>query len=898
MPDFCISYNKADKAWAEWMAWHMEQAGYTTVLQAWDFRPGGNFVLHMQRAATEAERTIAVLSPDYLAALFTQPEWAAAFVQDPTGEKGVLVPVRVRECDPSGLLKAIVYIDLVGKDEAAARDALLEGVKHGRAKPATAPSFPGGPAAPAPSGAPAPRFPGSLPAVWNVPNRNPNFTGRQDMLDTLRGALTSGRAVAVTQAITGLGGIGKTQLAVEYAHRFAWDYDQVWWAGAEEPAAIPSRYAALAAELRLPERDDPDERVVVAAVLKWMRTHGHWLLVLDNAPEPEAIKDFRPAAGVGHVIITSRHPQWSGAAEDLSLPLMPPDEAADFLLRRSKQTDRAGAAELAEELGYLPLALEQAAAYIEATGRSFAQYLAMYKKAGMGLLKKQPHPLDYPHTVATTWEIALRAAAKECPAAADLLNLCAFLAPDDISRAWLRDGAEYLPKRLAAAVRDELAFDEAVAALRRYSLIEATPDALSVHRLVQAVARDRVAPQQERVWATAALEVVNQACPYNSGDVRHWPTCGRVLPHALAAAAQGESLGIPEPTGRLLNQMGRYLHSRAQFVAARDCLKRALRLDEAAYGVDHPVVASIVNNLGSVLRDLCDLPGAKACAERALCIDEKAHGADHPIVARDVNNLGSVLQDMGDLAGAKLRFERALDIAETSYGTDHPFVAAIASNMGAVLSALGDLPGSRQCHERALRIDAATFGGDDVRVANAFNNLSAVLRDMGDLPGAKLYAERALHIDERAYGPDHPSIGRDSNNLGTVLQDLGDLPGAKSCYERALRISEASYGADLPYVATVACNLGSVLRDMGDLPGARQCIERALRIDEGAYGPGHAQVANDLNNLSLVLRDMDDMAAAKRRLKRALLIAEAALGPDHPRTNLYRRNLLSLGPEK
>jgi hypothetical protein len=183
MKHFFVSYTGADQQWAEWIAWQLESAGYSVTIQAWDFRPGSNFVLEMQRAASEAERTIAVLSPNFLASRFTQPEWAAAFAQDPTGEKGTLLPVRIRECDVEGLLRGIVYIDLVGADEATAKRKLLAGIQRGRANPATAPAFParvGGMTPPL-------RFPGALPAIWNLPFlRNPNFTGRAELLQQLR----------------------------------------------------------------------------------------------------------------------------------------------------------------------------------------------------------------------------------------------------------------------------------------------------------------------------------------------------------------------------------------------------------------------------------------------------------------------------------------------------------------------------------------------------------------------------------------------------------------------------------------------------------------------------------------------------------------------------------------
>lgn len=241
--DFFISYNKADRTWAEWIAWQLEEAGYSTVLQAWDFRPGSNFIFDMQQATTHAARTIAVLSPDYLAAKFTVPEWTAAFGQDPTGERGTLLPVRVRECESKGMLPQMVYLDLVGVPETKAENILLTGVQRRRAKPAAAPRFPGTPQR---SVINKPRFPGTLPPIWNIPhNRNLNFIGRQDFLGELRSAFTSGQSTLI-QAIYGLGGVGKTQTAVEYAYRYATEYEIVWWVRSEEAETLAADYTRKA----------------------------------------------------------------------------------------------------------------------------------------------------------------------------------------------------------------------------------------------------------------------------------------------------------------------------------------------------------------------------------------------------------------------------------------------------------------------------------------------------------------------------------------------------------------------------------------------------------------------------------------------------------------------------
>ncbi|HKP52096.1 MAG TPA: toll/interleukin-1 receptor domain-containing protein [Chloroflexia bacterium] len=413
MKDFFISYNKADRSWAEWIAWQLVEAKYEVAIQAWDFRPASNFVVNMQQAAEDAERTIAVLSPDYFTAEFTHSEWTAAFVQDPKGEKGILVPVLVRETDLKGLWRSINYIKLVGLDEEAARDALLAGVRRERATPTTQPNFPD---APQRSVSKRPRFPGALPGTWNVPHqRNPNFTGREELLTNLRAALTSGQHAAVTQAIHGLGGVGKTQLAIEYAYRYAAEYDIVWWVRSEEPSTLAAGYAALATKLGMPEQSAKDQVAIAQAVREWLGQNSGWLLVFDNAPNQNAVRDYLPQGATGHVIITSRDSNWRGVATPLPVQVLTQDESVNFLLKRTGQTDRAAAAKLAEELGNLPLALEQAGAYMEESGRSLSAYLELFQTRQREILKRGTLSTDYPATVATTWELSFQEVQKASP---------------------------------------------------------------------------------------------------------------------------------------------------------------------------------------------------------------------------------------------------------------------------------------------------------------------------------------------------------------------------------------------------------------------------------------------------------------------------------------------------
>lgn len=807
--DFFISYNSADKSWAEWIAWQLEEAKYTTILQAWDFRPGHNFMMEMDEASEKTDRTIAVLSPDYFESAFCKLEAFTALVEDPASKMGRLLPIRVREFERKGLMQSIVYIDLLGLDEEAAKKALLGGIKFERAKPSTPPGFPG-----SRSVTEKPRFPGALPPVWNVPfNRNPNFTGRRSLLSDLHAALNSGQYAALTQAITGLGGVGKTQLALEYVYSYINEYEIVWWLRSEEPSTLAADYASLAGALNLPESKLADQNIVVKAMRQKLGQLEDWLLIFDTAGKPENIDPYLPQGGGGHVIITSRNQDWDVLAREMPIRVFEEDEAVEFILTRTGEENSDSAKELALELDRLPLALEQACAYIKTCKRSIAGYLELYRQRKTELLKFPISRTDYGYTVATTWEISFQQVQEESEADADLLNLCAFLAPDKIPKSLIVGGAEHLPEPLASAVADELKFDDALAALRRYSLLIVADDTLSVHRLVQAVTRDRLSGEKQKMWADAAVRLVNDAFPYDSDDVRTWDECSFFLPHAIAAAEHAERLeASPEATGSILNEAGSYLWKRAEFSVAKSAYERAFKIYEKVYGPEHPNIAPMVNNLGSVLYDMGDLAGAKKCFERALEINEKTYGPEHPIVATIVNNLGLVQKDIGDLAGATKCFERALEIDEKTYGLEHPTVASRVNNLGTVLYDVGDLEGAKKCYELALKINEKTYGPEHPNVATIVNNLGSVLYDMGDLVGAKKSYERALKIDEKIYGPEHPTVAILVGNLGRVLRDQGDRDRAKVNFERTLYILQKFFDGNHPYIKTARNDLESLDR--------------------------------------------------------------------------------------
>jgi tetratricopeptide (TPR) repeat protein len=805
-PHFFVSYTGVDHAWAEWIAWQLEDAGYTVVVQKWDFRPSSDFVHKMQEATERAHRTIAVLSSAYLASGFGEAEWRVAFAKDPTGEQGLLLPVRVEEVAPPGLLKTRTYIDLVGLNEEAAREELLAGVERGRAKPTTAPPFPA-PAATRPTTPESPPFPGAGPAISNLAPRNPNFTGRETLLTELEEHLAAGSVTAVV-ATHGPGGIGKSQLALEYAHRHWADYDLIWWVSADSPLIIVTGFGGLAPHLGVDV--GVNEEAVVSAVLAELGRRDRWLVVFDNAEQAGDVAPYRPGGGGGHILITSRNPVWGAIATPLTVEELDRDEAVAFLLQRTGSCDEETSATLAEELGRLPLALAQAAAYAEQVPLSLAEYLDRYRSRRTELLARG-RPVDYPDTVATTWQLNFEAVIDTSQAAVQLLQIAAFLAPEPIPLDLFTERPELLPTDLATAVGDQLAFDDAVGALYRYSLVARDRDGLRLHRLVQAVVRDDLSSAEATVTIERTEEILRAAWPDRSQEPQTWQRCAVLLPHALAIAEHAEDRRLAlQNTSILLNEVGIYLGRRAEDQAARQQHERALRIREEVFGPDHPDVAISLVNLGGVLVSLGDREGARDHLQRALTILEAAYGRDHPDVGTTLAGLATALRGLGDHGTARQHLDRAVAIFEAAHGPDHPDVAKALATLSNVLFEVEELESAQEKIERALAI--AQTVEDEYLEASALVSLGRVLRARGDPNSAKEVLERALPMLERILGDDHPDVGGALLYLGNVFVLLDDLATARARFERALVIFRTKLGENHEYTQHTARRL----RDISD----------------------------------------------------------------------------------
>ena len=770
------------------------------------------------------------------------------------------------------------------------------------------------------------------------------FKGRDKALDDLRASLASAKGAAVTgRALHGLGGIGKTRLAIEYAWAHEKDYSALLFVRADDPATLEGNLAALAGPdvLDLPEKEAKEDAAKIAAVLGWLEAHPTWLLILDNVDDEKAVaaaKNLMPRLKGGHAIVTARAANFPGSLHTFELDALDEDAATQFLIERTvgdretAKDDAAQARSLARELGGLALGLEQAGAHISTERIGFARYLRIWNENRDAVLAWGDETLTgSDKTLATTWTTSV---ARLSPESRRLLDRLAMLAPDAI------------PNTLFdVAVPGEAAGYDAYDArkgLYAYSLATQAKDedgaakGLVVHRLVQDFARRAMSGERQEAALHEALEWVNSACDGDPWDVRTWPVLDPLAPHMLALTRSAHEARIAAPTYRLLSCIGLLLTRKARYSEAEPVLRQALSTFEQSLGPDHPDVAAPLSNLALLLRETNRRDEAEPLIHRALAIDEAHFGLNHPNILIRLNNFATLLYETNRPAEAEPLFRRALSIAEVHYGPDHSNLATPLSNLAGVLGKTNRPAEAEPLLRRALSIVEASFGKDHPNLAMQLNNLATLLRQTGRLSEAEqLYRRalqiweksfglghplvklalnnlalllqatnrteeaeplyrRALAIDEVSYGPDHPEVATDLNHLAGLLRETNRLAEAEPFFRRALSIFEKNLGPDHPKVATGLGNLAGLLHATNRLAEAEPLFRRALKIDEASYGPDHSDVAVDLNNLASLLYGANRLAEAEPLVRRALKIEEANLGPDNPEVAGHLNNLASL----
>lgn len=637
-----------------------------------------------------------------------------------------------------------------------------------------------------------------------IPPKNPLFTGRTKALADLRGRLISGRAGGWKQVITGMAAVGKTQLVGEYVYRYRHEYPVIWWMRAEESSTLADDYAELAyaigsEALGLSQDQMARQTVRIMTIRSWLENESNWLLVFDNARNPTDILGYLPHLERGHVLITSRNPVWKNTAEVIDINVFKRRESITLLKRLTGETDSKGASALAEELGDLPLAIVQAGTYCATRHKTISEYRELFHKYQTELLARGEPPADYKQSVAVTFDIALDTVRSDCPGAADLLSLIAFLSSDGIPRSLLMRWLQ-LPDCGGKHFKNELDFDDAIAALSQLSLIAVRGDSIAVHRLVQMRTRDRL-NDEAAVWAGEAIMMVGDSFIFEEKDLATWSVCTRLLPHGLEAARHAEKYSIAlKSTGNVLNTAGRCLKNNARFLEAKSVLERAVAVKEKFYGISHPATAGSKGNLALVLRALGEFDDAKNRLEEVLDIFERTNDDNDLNIAFTLNNLGLVLRDLNDPVDARTRFDRAFALKKSYYKTaDHVDVVDTEVNLAIALRDLDEHRQAKQHLEHALPILEASYRQPHPTVATALSTLGGMLTELHDLEGAndldhaKEMLERALKIDEddAVYGLVHPTVAEDLDNLAAVLNRLGEVDEAKKLRERAAKIRDS-----------------------------------------------------------------------------------------------------------
>lgn len=662
---------------------------------------------------------------------------------------------------------------------------------------------------------------GAKPIVLPYSSLGTLFKGRGDVIQRLHTALTrtgdTGGPLS-SAGLYGLGGIGKTRVAVEYAWRHWDDYNALLLALADTPETL-RRNLAMIANALVPTLDTTDDEVRFQATIDWLKTNPGWLLILDNVGTPSAMDEaerLMSALNGGHVIITSRLSNFSAHTEPIETDVLPVDDAAAFLLerttsrRRAAEDDDAKAHELAVELGQLPLALEQAGAYISKHRLTLHDYLEQWRSSRREVLTwSDPSLTTYPDAIAITWQTSVT---QLSDLGRRLLERLAWLSPERVPEALLDVP---IPAHETEDLRN--ACDD----LSSYSMVLREVDApfFVVHRLVQDVTRRSLANGVRHSRLEEALNWIDAAFAGNPVDVRDWHKLDPLAPHARAVTAYADAAGISDPTSRLMNQLGLLLDAKALHADAEPLIRRALAIDESSHGPDHPNVAMGLNSLGSLLRATNRLTEAEPLILRALAIDEKHFGPDHPNVASTLNNLALLLQDTNRVEKAESLIRRALAIDEKSFGPDHPEVARSLNNLAILLRATNQLDEAELLIRRALEIDEKRFGSDHPNVARDLNNLAILLQSTDRLSEAEPLVRRALEIDEKQYSPDHPRVATRLNNLASLLLATGRISDAEVLARRALRILARfakATGHDHPYFNQIRTNYRYILESRGE----------------------------------------------------------------------------------
>ncbi|GAA3444483.1 cytochrome c [Planomonospora venezuelensis] len=725
--------------------------------------------------------------------------------------------------------------------------------------------------------------------VWNIPQRNPSFTGREEMLELLHERLSAGTTAVLPEALHGLGGVGKSQIAIEYCYRHQNDYDLIWWIPSERMPVVRQAFVDLAVHLELNVSEPSVAVPAVREALRLGRPHADWLLIFDNAEDVEEIRRFFPTNGPGKIMITSRSRDWFSHAAPLEVDVFTREEGRELLRLRGPELSLDAADELCERLGYLPLAIEQAAVWLSESGMPIEEYFRLFDEKRNELLEIEGSAVP----VAVAWNVSFDRLRQSHPAALQLLQVCAFFAPEPIPRSLLTGGRDLEgPPELLKVLRDPIELGRTIRAIGQYALAKVNyrDNTISLHRLVQRVVTSRLTGDEEELFRHCGHLLLANADPKAPGDRAQWAKYQALYPHVYTSRL--EDCDDSWARDLCLNMID-FLYLWGDNEAYRATARRVTETWAAVLGPEHDATLAVELRLGRSLRLFADFVPAYRHHLHVRDVLRDRLSPDHERTLEAQGYLGADLRYLG-------RFEEALETDEHAYttlrrrfGPDDPLTLEQGHLFAIDLRLNGDPVRARELDREIFGRKEEVLGPDHLSTFSSRAALAIDEMECGDYLKAHRLQERHTNEMRRRYQNSHPAAMDAIALLSVMSRKAGLHDESLKLSEEAMSLFQARYGERYQNTVAISLNHAVNLRHTGDLATSVEIGNKARQDYEGIFGTEHPNTPTADVNVAVSLRLMGQVEKAYELDRRALDTFTRLLGPDHPRTLVCAVNLAS-----
>ncbi|MBT2429241.1 MULTISPECIES: FxSxx-COOH system tetratricopeptide repeat protein [unclassified Streptomyces] len=877
--DLFLSYVAENRMWADWIESVLTRAGFRVVPRDVSAEP---VAPEPALTAASAARTVVLLSSAYLKSQRAVDLWERAVAEDPGGGRRQLLPLRVGDVRLSAPYIDRNPVDLFRLDEVHATTALMRALDR--------------PVQPADGVSPGPRFPGTVPRIWNVPPRNPGFTGRSLVLERMRDQLGGGMAVVLPQPQTlyGLGGVGKTQVALEYVHRFMADYDLVWWISSEQGDDVVASLAELA--VRLGAQGGENMAAASQEAVDLLRRgvpSERWLLVFDNADDPETLRRYFPQGGSGHILVTSRNQSWSQHGDALPVDVFLREESIEHLQRRASGLTDEDADQVATALGDLPLAVEQAAAWIAETATPIDTYLEQLAQQAPQVLALN-QPAGYPEPVAATWNISIARLQERSPAAVRLLQLCAFFAPEPISANLLysKEMIEAL-KPYDSSLQEKLVLGRVIREVGRFALakVDQVSNSIQVHRLVQAVIKAQLSEEEQREARHVVHRILAGARPDDDEPIDNpetWPRFATIWPHLGPSDARN----CKEPeTRRLLIDRVRYLWKRGDVRTAGTLGEELRQTWLEMLGERDLQYLYLCFHLSNILRTRGRYVEAKELDEFTLRRQREVLGPEHPHTYMTTSSLAIDLGLLGDYGRAIELATEAHDGFSQIFHDSHPRTLAAANNLALNLRSIGQYARAREIDQDVYDRRTEVLGAKHPYSLSSAMNLARDLREVGRYEDSVGLLSRTYESFKETLGRTYPTTLSAAKSLAVSLRRAGRFEDAHRLTVATRARYRAKYTSANPDSLACDLNLAADLFAAGDAVQARDTAQEVVDQYMKVPGEKHPYTLAAQNNLAVYLSGTGEAERSEKILAHVVASMRERFGREHPNTLFCVMNL-------